>query len=327
MLNRIPIAPRVVGAAMLASGLILKIAPAPGAGPSAIIPRTAGHTAVVQSPASGEGAPDVAPLKKVRWVDLGGQSHDLARIGSGKAAVFLFIATECPVTNLYTPRILDLWKSYRDRGVPFYLVDSNPVDTAAVLRKYVIDRGFPFPVLKDSGTVLADWLGAYATPEAIVVDGAGMVRYRGGIDDNRDRSKVIRQNLREALDDVLAGSPVARPRTVPFGCRIFRDVAAMTPRPAGASPVTYARDVAPILDRSCVSCHRPGESAPFSLTTFKDAQAWALPIRDNTVHRLMPPWKASPGFGSFKDARFLSNHDINTIARWVDAGAPAGNLR
>jgi mono/diheme cytochrome c family protein len=89
--------------------------------------------------------------------------------------------------------------------------------------------------------------------------------------------------------------------------------------------VTFARDVAPILYANCAYCHRPGEVAPFSLLSYKDARPWARSIKQQVVQRQMPPWNADPHYGDFRNARRLSDEDIKTISAWVDAGAPEGN--
>jgi hypothetical protein len=96
------------------------------------------------------------------------------------------------------------------------------------------------------------------------------------------------------------------------------------PPSAPAAP-TFVRDVAPILYANCVSCHRPGESAPMSLLTHETAQAWAPKIKEMVVARHMPPWFADPRFGKFRNARALTEAQIGTIAAWVDAGAPRGD--
>jgi Tfp pilus assembly protein PilF/mono/diheme cytochrome c family protein len=93
---------------------------------------------------------------------------------------------------------------------------------------------------------------------------------------------------------------------------------------AAAQP-TYARDVAPILLRHCVACHRPGGTAPFSLLTYESARQRATQIAAATRRRVMPPWKAEPGYGEFVGLQHLSAQDIDCIARWVEAGAPEGN--
>src|SRR5947207_3394345 len=90
----------------------------------------------------------------------------------------------------------------------------------------------------------------------------------------------------------------------------------------GAPPVTYTRDIAPILDRRCVSCHRAGEVGPFPLVSYADAAKRAALIAQVTASRYMPPWKPEPGYGDFAGARALTSAEIDAIARWAAAGAP-----
>ena len=95
---------------------------------------------------------------------------------------------------------------------------------------------------------------------------------------------------------------------------------------AEAEAPTFARDVAPILYDSCVSCHRPGEVAPMSLLTYQDARPWARAIKFKVVSREMPPWHADRATGlPFSNDPSLSQAAIDTIVAWVDAGAPPGH--
>jgi hypothetical protein len=94
-----------------------------------------------------------------------------------------------------------------------------------------------------------------------------------------------------------------------------------------AAPVTFTRDVAPILFTRCAECHRPGESAPMSLLTYKDARPWARSIREQVITRQMPPWHADPRTGSFANERRLTDAEIGTITAWVDGQAPEGDPR
>jgi len=98
-------------------------------------------------------------------------------------------------------------------------------------------------------------------------------------------------------------------------------------RTTGARSATFARDVAPILQRSCVTCHRPGQSAPMSLMTYEDARPWARSIKTRVAAREMPPWHIDRhvGIQKFKNDPSLSDEEIATIVAWVDAGAPRGN--
>jgi hypothetical protein len=91
--------------------------------------------------------------------------------------------------------------------------------------------------------------------------------------------------------------------------------------------VTFTKDVAPILQRSCVACHRPGEMAPMSLMTYEDVRPWARAVKTRVAAREMPPWHIDRNIGIqlFKDDPSLSDEEIATISKWVDAGAPRGN--
>ena len=93
--------------------------------------------------------------------------------------------------------------------------------------------------------------------------------------------------------------------------------------------VTFSKDVAPILQRSCQGCHRPGPGggAPMSLITYNDVRPWARAIKDRTIRRTMPPWfiEKDVGVQEFKDDPSLSDDEIATIAWWVDNGSPRGN--
>jgi hypothetical protein len=91
-----------------------------------------------------------------------------------------------------------------------------------------------------------------------------------------------------------------------------------------ASP-TFTKDVAPILYRNCVSCHRPGEIAPMSLLDYKSARPWAKSIRGAVITRKMPPWFADPKYGHFSNDSRLSDRDIGIIRAWVDGGAIEGD--
>ena len=94
-----------------------------------------------------------------------------------------------------------------------------------------------------------------------------------------------------------------------------------------AAEVTFSKDVAPILQRSCESCHRPGGGAPMALISYSDVRPWARSIRNRTTSREMPPWfiDKNVGIQHFKDDPSLSDAEIETLAAWVDAGAPQGN--
>ncbi len=96
--------------------------------------------------------------------------------------------------------------------------------------------------------------------------------------------------------------------------------------PSSAAP-TFSKDVAPIFYKNCTNCHRPGEIAPMSLLTYKDARPWAKSIGTRVSNGSMPPWHADPMYGHFLNDRRLSDEERTVIAKWVEAGAPEGNAK
>jgi len=88
---------------------------------------------------------------------------------------------------------------------------------------------------------------------------------------------------------------------------------------------TFSKDVAPILNERCVTCHRAGEAAPMSLRTYSEARPWAKSIKQQVAAHTMPPWDAEPGVNKFANDRRLSDAEVATIVKWADGGAPEGN--
>jgi hypothetical protein len=91
--------------------------------------------------------------------------------------------------------------------------------------------------------------------------------------------------------------------------------------------VTFTKNVAPILFKSCAECHRPGEVAPFSVLNYRDVRPWAKSIREKVVSKEMPPWHADPNHGEFLNDRRLTQTEIDTIVAWVDGGVREGNAK
>src|SRR5438876_612887 len=108
---------------------------------------------------------------------------------------------------------------------------------------------------------------------------------------------------------------------------LFFSVLCFAPAIPAATGVTFHKDVEAILQKNCQGCHRPGEMAPMSLLTYKDARPWAKSIRSAVLQKKMPPWFADPAYGKFSNDRSLSQAEIDTVVRWVDAGAPEGDAK
>ena len=89
--------------------------------------------------------------------------------------------------------------------------------------------------------------------------------------------------------------------------------------------LTYSKDIAPILNNRCVECHRAGEIGPMALTNYGEVRPWAKAIKERVVTRAMPPWLADAHYGEFRNDRSMPQREIDTVAAWVDGGAPEGD--
>lgn len=107
----------------------------------------------------------------------------------------------------------------------------------------------------------------------------------------------------------------------------FSSLSLATESSQPANQVTFAKDIAPLFQEKCEECHRKGSIAPMSLVTYQESRPWAKAIKERVIQRQMPPWHIDKTVGvrKFKYDMSLSDEQIQTIARWVDAGAPLGN--
>src|SRR5437660_8275389 len=95
---------------------------------------------------------------------------------------------------------------------------------------------------------------------------------------------------------------------------------------SGAAPsATFYKDVLPVLQKNCQSCHRPGEAGPMSFLDYKGTRPWAKAIKAAVASKKMPPWPADPHYGKFANDRSLSEAELKTLVAWADSDAPEGN--
>lgn len=253
-----------------------------------------------------------------------GAAWDLNDVPEDNLVVIAFMGTECPLAKLYGPRLNELQEEFGGRGVTFVSINSNTQDSLTDITNYIAKHQIKYPVLKDVGNRVADELKAERTPEVLVLDQQRRVRYQGRIDDQYlvgvSRDKVRRRDLAIALEELLAGKKVSVAKTEPIGCHIGR---VMDAEPVG--DITFTKHIAPILNQHCRECHRPGEVAPFSLTSYEDVLGWEDTILEVIADNRMPPWYADPTteFPFSNDCR-LSEKEKDLLQTWVDNGMPEG---
>jgi len=268
------------------------------------------------------------PIESFTLNDIYGRAHSLAEFKESDVVVVAFLGTECPLAKLYAPRMEQLWQEYRDRGVAFLGVNSNRQDSITELAAHARRHGITFPMLKDLGNEVADLFGAERTPEMFVLDRDRVIRYRGRIDDQYgfdfgvgyQKAELTRRDLANALDEVLAGNEVSVPTTVAKGCIIGRVREANED-----SPVTYSNQIARIYQDRCAECHREGQIAPFSLTSYEEVAGWGEMIEEVVRENRMPPWHANPAHGTFSNDLRLTADERESIFAWVKNGCPEGD--
>ncbi|NOT29059.1 MAG: redoxin domain-containing protein, partial [Planctomycetes bacterium] len=279
-------------------------------------------------------APSAHALRALLLVDADGVERRLGEFAPGFArgetVVLAFTEVGCPIAGKLAPRLERLARDFgveREgaRGVRFLGIDASAQDSLAEIADDSAELGRTFPVLKDARQELARALGVRTTTEVFVFDGAGRLAYRGAVDDQyalgAARPEPTQSFLVNALNALAAGGTPAPAATEAPGCLLT-----ILPEGELSAPVTYARDVAPILQRRCQACHRPGEVGPFALTSYDEAKGRAKMIASVVGDGVMPPWNADARFdGVFANERKLDPAEKQTLLAWVEGGMPRGD--
>jgi len=154
--------------------------------------------------------------------DYNGKEHSLSDYKDSKAIVVIFVATECPVSNAYNSRMEDLYKEYDQKDIAFLGINSNKAESVERIKEHAEDNGLTFTILKDKNNVIADEFDASFTPEVYVLNRKYEILYHGRIDNSKNEADVVTQDLKNALNEILAGKEVTTKSTKAFGCSIKR---------------------------------------------------------------------------------------------------------
>jgi peroxiredoxin len=266
-------------------------------------------------------------IPNLTFKDAQGNLHQLHDLKEKKAIVLAFLSFECPISTSYSQPLCAMAKDFGKFGVTIWGLTVNEDETRADVAKHAKEYSLTFPVFKDEKLLAVDALKAEITPEVFVLDGDFVLRYRGRIDNSyserlKKHAQVTKHELRQVLAELATGRTVAVEPTRAIGCPLPRNEKKLPKDGA----VTYYRDVLPVLQNNCQSCHRPGEVAPFSLMSYKQAVHWSADIKEYTQNRTMPPWKLADGM-PFHNERRMSDKDIKTLAAWVDGGCAEGHVK
>jgi len=154
-----------------------------------------------------------------------GKRYSLSAFKDKPVLVVVFWCNHCPYVKAYEDRAVALQRDYLTKGAQLVAINSNddkayPEDGFPEMVKRSKEKGFNFPYLRDESQKVVEAFGGVCTPHVFAFDSGRVLRYRGRIDDSKDPSKVTTHDLRNALDDMLAGESVRVPDTKPFGCSI-----------------------------------------------------------------------------------------------------------
>lgn len=287
------------------------------------------------SPQRGEGAARADETRVPHTLPLGARAPEftftdtrwlprtLGDFGARKAFVIVFTTLDCPVAQRTLPRLAELERTWRARGVQFLAVDVGENDELVEVAARAVEQGLEFPVARDFDGSVVRALAPARTPEIVVLDAERALRYRGRLDARERLSGTapgeVRADLELALEDVLAGKNVRVAETPVDGCRIT------PPAERKPAPLAWSDGVADIVAARCTVCHRTGGDAPFALETYADARAKSAMIAEVVEQGRMPPWFASRSDTHWKNERRLSAIERAALVAWAANGAPAGD--
>jgi peroxiredoxin len=256
--------------------------------------------------------------------DQNGGFHRLSYYNDQKAIVLWIQGNGCPIVRNALTDYKEVVLEYREKGFAFFMLNSNLQDNREQIAKEAADFNFEVPVLVDSAQLVADALNVTITAEAIVLHPTTReILYRGPINDRLDyeaqREHPGEAYLKNALDDILAGTLPKNQQKMARGCKVTRKAFLEK-----NDTLTFVDDIAPILIQNCVKCHREGGIAPWAMTDYKKVVGWSSMMKEVLLSKRMPPWKADPEVGDFGNSFALSDSNARKIISWIDGGVKRG---
>jgi len=255
-----------------------------------------------------------------------------------RALAIVTFSTVCPLAKRLVPTLNQLQAKYDTNGIQLIALFPNGMDSLQEISEYAIDTELTLPIYQDDPD--SPWhqqLAMTTTPSVVVLDTRDgldlkQVIYRGQVNGQWFGGGAAgkKQNyLADALASFVAGEQVAMPETAASGCTIAKDA----PRDLSAfEDVNYYRDIVPLLENSCQTCHREGEPGAelfAALDDYKTVAAMSGVMLSRIENRLMPPWHASTdpdnGLGGFLGDVRLTDEQIDLFRAWVEQGCPAGD--
>jgi peroxiredoxin len=242
------------------------------------------------------------------------------RQSEAKVVALFFTGNGCPVARKCIPKLRALQETFQPKGVDFWLLNSNSGDDAESIAKEAWEFHVkPLPVLIDEAQGVAEALGVNRTGTIVCIETTGWtVFYSGAIDDELSEGAekpATEKYLANVLTQFLDRRPIEKSKTDAHGCLISF---------GSKEPISYTKDVAPIIQNKCFNCHSPGNIGPHKFVNYAKVRGLSDMIQEVLLSRRMPPWHADARYGSFVNDSSLSLDQKRTVLRWIQQGAPKG---
>jgi mono/diheme cytochrome c family protein len=250
-----------------------------------------------------------ATVDNFMLVDADMEAHELYRLADAKAVVIVAQSNGDAVMRGQAPALKALKAAYAAKGVEFMMLNSNLKDSREAIQAEAQKAGYDTPILMDANQLVGESLGVTRSAEVFIVNPkTWTVAYRGAM-----------PGAGKALEALTSGQPTAVASAAPGAGALI----AFPQR--GVAKISYAKDVAPILEAKCVACHQQGGIAPFAMTNYDMVKGFSPMIREVIRTDRMPPYHADPHVGKFSDDQRLSPEQVKTLVHWVEAGSPRGD--
>lgn len=245
-----------------------------------------------------------------RLVDHTGYAQSLRRLTDVKAIVLMTQVNGDAGSRAAAKALENLRKQHT--GVEFLMLNSSLNDTRPAIAAEAAAQGYTIPILDDDLQLAGEQLGVTYAGEVFVLEPKLLrVLYHG----------PAGEPLAAALADIGAGRPVTTPVVAVTGAPIAFP---QREQRAEHAKISYAKDIAPVLEAKCVVCHQEGGIGPFAMSEYAVVKQFAPMIRESLRTDTMPPWHPDPLIGKFKHDASLTGDQVRTLVHWVEAGAPRG---
>lgn len=269
-------------------------------------------------------------LADLTLTDLEGKPVPLAQLIGEKGLLLGLFTPTCPISRKLGPELRRLEKDLQQQGLAIAWVNAQPDATTGNSRQFATDFELTAPLFHDPSKAALLALQATTTTEVFLIDTTQTLTYRGAINDQYGlgyaKDQATRHHLREAAAALLADrQPLITATTAP-GCAL--DLPS-SPAATVATPITYHRDIARILQTHCIECHRQDGIGPFALDSLDSVQEHAGMIRKQVERGAMPPWFAKPDpqatHAVFANDTSLTTADKAALLNWLASDRPAGD--